>query len=216
MIRMVLLLSIAGLLPAPGSDATTGGVTREAVLPPSRAEIGARSPSFDFMGIQIGGDLGTSCAIEEIESQRFELPCWIDSDLNNDPRRKRHYYGDRDALLVHTPTNKRPVGTGDVSALVLNGRVEAVTVRTDGFAHQEQIFDQLQVKFGKPDSVRRSPVISAVGAKFDSIEAVWILPTGRAEFVGISSQVTRGFIKVYSNEGFARASKEAARDAASF
>ena len=162
---------------------------------------------FEFMGIVVGGRLVRECPIEQLyggaiyDLSSLESACWATSSMRQSPRPNLR---NNDALTVVPVAKKRPTGTRAVTAIVVDGRIEGLRVETDGFQHAQELFEQLQQKLGKPTIQGTSDVVSGVGAKFSSPEAVWNLPNVYVHFSGIVGAIDSGLISVYTPEQQAR------------
>ncbi len=177
-------------------------------------------PAFEFMGIEVGGRLGPECPMEHIpyggavyKTEAATSACWMASNMRpGSETNLRH----NPELSIVPVRNKRPVGTGVVFASVVDGKVAGLTVTTDGFAHAQEIFEQLKLKLGKPTTEDTAQVISGVGAKFTSPRASWDLPGVQVQFNGIVNAVNTGIITVRTTAEKNREQARRLQDAKSF
>ncbi|MBA0348378.1 hypothetical protein JAK62_19525 [Stenotrophomonas maltophilia] len=175
------------------------------------ADATAGTP-FEFMGITLGAPLGPECPREQIPYAgavynlgAAKSACWVAMGMQPGARTDTV---NNDLLTLVPLSNKRPTGTGSVTAVVVNGVVEGLTISTDGFVHAQELFEQLKQKLGAPTKHDTVQVVSGVGANFAGPRAVWELPGTYVQFNGIVGAVNTGVIQVFTNTGKAR---EAAR-----
>ena len=179
-----------------------------------------QAPAFEFMGIEVGGKLGPECPVEHIpyggavyKTEAATTACWMASNMRpGSETNLRH----NPELSIVPLRNKRPVGTGVVFASVVGGKVEGLTVTTDGFAHAQEIFEQLKLKLGMPTTEDTAQVVSGVGAKFTSPRASWDLPGVQVQFNGIVNAVNTGIITVRTTAEKNREQTRRLQDAKSF
>lgn len=184
-----------------------------------RAEVPIGTP-FEFMGIMVGAPLGPECPQEQIpyagsvyKLEAAKTACWAALGMQPGARTDTR---NNDNLTVVPLSNKRPTGTGSVSAVVVNGVVEGLSVSTDGFVHAQELFEQLKQKLGTPSKQDTVKVISGVGASFTSPRAVWELPGAYVQFNGIVGAVNTGIILVYTDAEKAREQARQQQRAKSF
>ncbi len=217
--RKSLVLLALGAIGTVGAQAPAPSEVKRQAISVEKANTSRRSDErpntgFEFMGIFVGGRLVRECPVEQLyggaiyDLSSLETACWATSNMRQGPRPNLR---NNDALTVVPVSKKRPTGTRTVTAVVVDGRIEGLRVETDGFQHAQQLFEQLQQKLGKPTIQGTSDVVSGVGAKFSSPEAVWNLPNVYVHFSGIVGAVDSGLILVYTPEQQAR---EAARQKA--
>lgn len=163
----------------------------------------AAGEPFEFMGILVGAPLVSECPRSRAPRAEMiydlsaaQTACWatatMRADSRTDARNNTHL------TLVPLGT-KRPTGTKEVTASVLEGIVEGLSVSTDGFVHAQELFDQLKQKLGEPTLQDVVQVTSGVGAAFSSPRAVWDLPDVYVKFNGITGSVNSGLIVVYTH-----------------
>ncbi|WP_439449798.1 hypothetical protein [Stenotrophomonas sp. ATs4] len=164
----------------------------------------ADAETFEFMGIGIGAPLVPECPRERLPyaGSVYDLSgrksaCWAANGMRaGSPTDTRN----NESLILLPLDSKRPIGTGSVTATVVDGKVEGLTISTDGFAHAQEIFEQLKQKLGKPSLQDTVQVVSGVGANFSSPRAVWELPGVYIRFNGIVGAVNTGLIIVSTDE----------------
>lgn len=168
-----------------------------------------------FLGLRLGVPLSPECESESDGSAeifaRFNRhveatytyklhgsnrPCWM--DLGGPKRSGDAFHGDG---LVRIDADS-PRGVGEVWASVMDGNVESITAVTDGWKSQDTLFNLLSEKYGEPESKVVTPMQSALGVQVDGIHAVWVLHNFRVVFSGISEQIHKGSIGVYTEKGF--------------
>ncbi len=206
---LVMLAGVAGNAhaDAPRVAAVTQEPMKASERPPLPAGVG-----FEFMGIVLGAPVVPECPQEQIpyagavyKLEAAQSACWAATGMRPGSQTDIR---NNELLTVVPLSNKRPTGTGSVSAVVVNGVVEGLSISTDGFVHAQELFEQLKQKLGKPSQQDSVQVVSGVGAKFVSPRAVWQLPGVYVQFNGIVGDVNTGIILVYTDAGKAR---EAAR-----
>ena len=210
--RKSLVLLALGAVGTVGAQTPDPSEVKRQAISVEKANTSRRSDErpnngFEFMGIFVGGRLVRECPVKQLyggaiyDLSSLETACWATSDMRQDPRPNLR---NNDALTVVPVSKKRPTGTRTVTAVVVDGRIEGLMVETDGFQHAQQLFEQLQQKLGKPTTQGTSDVVSGVGAKFSSPEAVWNLPNVYVRFSGIVGAIDSGLILVYTPEQQAR------------
>jgi len=213
-LRKSLVLLTLGVIGTAGAQTPAPGEVKRQAISVEKANTSRRSDErpntgFEFMGIFVGGRLVRECPIERVyggaiyDLSSIESACWATMSMRQNPRPNLR---DNDALPVVPVDKKRPTGTRSVRAVVVDGRIEGLRVETDGFQHAQQLFEQLQQKLGKPTIQGTSEVVSGVGAKFSSPEAVWNLPEVYVHFSGIVGAIDSGLISIYTPEQQARES----------
>lgn len=188
-----------------------------AIPPQSRT---AEAEPFEFMGIGIGSPLVAECPREQLpyagsvyNLSGLKSACWAADGMRaGSPTDTTN----NDSLILLPLDSKRPTGTGSVRATVVDGKVEGLTISTDGFAHAQEIFEQLKQKLGKPTHQDTVQVVSGVGAKFSSPRALWELPGVYVSFNGIVGAVNTGIIIVRTDEETRREEARALQRAKSF
>lgn len=73
-----------------------------------------------------------------------------------------------------------------------DGTINFASVETGGAKYQEEIFDLLTTRYGKPSAIKRSVVQNAFGAQFEKIEATWSLNDGSLIFHGVEERIDHG------------------------
>jgi hypothetical protein len=122
------------------------------------------------------------------------LPCW----MGTSPGKPM----DGPLVLVVPKNSNRPEGTGKVYANVLADTIEGVWVSTDGLHSQDNLFAQLQAKFGAPSSVNRSEIQTMMGVKATKITARWVSSNGvTVDFNGMNDRIDEGSIYVNTKAG---------------
>lgn len=209
--RKALVLVAGGLVGAANAQtAPLVAVKREPVesgVPAPRSALPSSAP-FEFMGITLGAPLVPECPKQSMphaggvyELGTAKSACWVAPGMR--PGARTDLRNNEDLMIVPL-ANSRPTGTGAVGAMVVNGVVEGLTVSTDGFAHAQELFAQLQQKLGAPTKQDVVHVSSGTGASFSSPRAVWELPGAYVQFNGIVETMNSDVIKVFSDAGRAR------------
>lgn len=84
---------------------------------------------------------------------------------------------DDGSYSIHFPWEERP-SMGKVSAEVVDGRIQQLSVITEGPLSQERVLRDLTVKFGAPQSINRPTVEKTGGGVYEAIDAEWMLSDG--------------------------------------
>lgn len=175
---------------------------------------------FEFMGIIVGAPLVSECPRSRAPRAEMiydlsaaQTACWATATMRADSRTDAR----NNAHLTVVPLgSKRPTGTKEVTASVVDGVVEGLSISTDGFVHSRELFDQLKQKLGEPTLQDEVQVTSGVGATFSSPRAVWDLPDVYVKFNGIIGSVNHGLIVVYTHAEKERALAREQASAKSF
>lgn len=164
--------------------------------PAAHAEVPTHSPQ-DIVGIELGGDGHTIPECNRKNEGGFNVyaipygprPCTANShaSLNSSPPSEPDLgisAGPREIEVQIDP----PFGVKSPAIVkVVGGRVEQVLIPTSPVDAQRNVLDALTSKYGKPTSLQMRPMQNAFGAKLDSIEASWNLPSMDISFVGAVS-----------------------------
>lgn len=114
-----------------------------------------------------------------------------------------------EGVSIDFPAGKSPsvAKFGTVSAYVMEGKVQRVYFQTYGLSSQEDVFAQLKAKFGEPSSNKMVGWQNGFGAKYDAINAEWLLGGGLAvTFIGFDTSRDGGV--VYLDTEYARKKTE--------
>lgn len=84
--------------------------------------------------------------------------------------------------------------TGQLTARLVQGRVERVWFTTRGAASQPADLLALSQRFGEPDSFQETPVQNAFGASFVAVSALWKKGDLTIQFSGIDGRVDTGSV----------------------
>lgn len=175
---------------------------QEGAQPEAAAADVATAMPFEFMGITLGAPLVPECPREQIphagavyDLSAIESACWATSSMRPDSKTNTR---NNTNLTVVPPSSKRPTGTRQVTASVVDGAVVGLSISTDGFVHAKELFEQLKQKLGEPTLQDEVQVTSGVGATFAAPRAVWELPGAYVKFNGIVQAVNSGLIVVYT------------------
>lgn len=206
--RKTLVLVIGSTIGSVSAQAPPPLVVVKEVVGPARAQTSAAAASsspaatFEFMGINVGAPLVRECAKKHIpyggaiyDLSASESACWATASMRPSASTNTR---NNESLTIVPPSKKRPTGTAQVTASIVDGSVEGLTVLTDGFVHAQQLFEQLKQKLGEPTVQDVVQVTSGVGATFSSPRAVWELPNAYVKYNGIIGEVNSGLILVYT------------------
>lgn len=106
-------------------------------------------------------------------------------------------------LLIAFPPSQTLTGSAysRISGVVRAGRLEAVTISTQGYSNQDLVFDDLLGKYGQPTSSAKLPLTGS-GATFrGGITAIWRKPDLVVEFMGVSGGAHTGTLRVMTPTG---------------
>lgn len=106
---------------------------------------------------------------------------------------------------IQFPVASAPALGYGFSALVMDGKIQAMRWMTRGQGQQEAMLATLKGKFGEPASLKADPLQNGFGAKYESIRATWSLPqTVTVIFQGIADRIDQGKVEIMSEEARAR------------
>lgn len=110
---------------------------------------------------------------------------------------------------IQLPVATAPgVGFG-FSALVMDGKIQALRWMTRGQPQQTAMFALLRSKLGEPTSTTTDALQNGFGAKYESIRATWSLPqTVTVVFQGIDGRIDQGKVEIISEAARARVMEE--------
>lgn len=119
---------------------------------------------------------------------------------------KRNYFGTPGVPLEGNETvvlqfQSLPFGfeADTPSAKLIDGRVEKFTFSTQGSA-QEDVFQALVQKYGRPTSHKVEQLQNRMGASFASISAHWEFPNLSVMYLGLGSTVEKGILVIASSK----------------
>lgn len=170
--------------------------------PAAQAAIPTNPPR-DIVGIELGVDGYTVPECNRQNEDGFNVysipygprPCTANShaSLNSPPTSEPDLgatTGPREIEVQIDP----PFGVKSHAIVrMAGGRIERVLIPTSPVDAQRNVLDALTEKYGKPTSLQVRPMQNAFGAKFDSIEANWNLPSLEISFIG-SGNLDEGVI----------------------
>lgn len=197
-------LLVVGVIGAASAEAPPLVVVKRQPDPPKSEAMNppdtSMSSRFEFMGIELGAPVVPECPTEQIpyagpvyDFKATNGACWTATGMR--PTSRTDIVNNESLSIMPVP-NKRPTGTRQVTAVVVNGVIEGLTVGTDGYVHAQELFEQLKQKLGTPSLQDEVQVTTGVGAKFSSPRAVWELPNAQVKFNGIVGSVDSGLIVV--------------------
>lgn len=189
------------------------GIAIAALLATGHAHADDRT----FMGIKIGDAVPPECPTEQMQfggpiykNSGATYPCWV--ALGGSPNGRGLPGNGKATVQIWVDPDSRPDGTSLPYADIYDGKVESLSVTTGGFSKQESLLADLTKKYGKPSELKRDPVQTGAGAKFDQIHAVWTRPDLRVEFFGMLSTIAEGHIAVRTDAAQARFQEEYGRE----
>ena len=151
--------------------------------------IAFAQPDMSLLGIKIGEPLSLpDCNRHELRNTK-QMCAFTD-----EPTQKA--WGSSDiAIFVPSDNTHNFMRYGSLGVSILNGNVESVAFSTNGASVQDEVFQMLKEKYGRPTHFRKIPVQNAFGAKYVSYEAEWVFPDLRVTFSGISSDINWGVVE---------------------
>ncbi|WP_143131757.1 hypothetical protein [Paraburkholderia aspalathi] len=107
------------------------------------------------------------------------------------------------AEILFAPGNLPALSRGSsVGAMLLDEKIEMLTIWTSGNEHKDADLQSLTEKFGRPQSLENVPWQNGYGAHFESVEAVWTLTGGAKVYYGSAdSDLDHGSVSVRSKIG---------------
>jgi len=115
-------------------------------------------------------------------------------------------------VFLFFPLDKKPLiarPTG-VSAQIISGKVESITILTHGNLDQDVALATLREKYGEPTTVVPETLQNSLGASFTTTLATWKFDNLNVSFYGIFDASDKGRLQISTNKGteFSSASKE--------
>lgn len=161
--------------------------------------------ALDFMGIRLGSEPSFPQCKHFAYDNPVEYmkpgygtqpvrPCWLPRPVNGESPRLS-------TLAIHAAPEHWPESVVTLTAITVDGRIEALTAETQGQAVQEEVLAGLKRKFGAPTKLSSTPLNNAFGAEFRSIDAEWVTEDGRVEMSGIKGRRDSGQVMVITNAG---------------
>lgn len=89
----------------------------------------------------------------------------------------------------------------EVTARVIDGRLEAIIIATTGIMKQHYAFDDLVVKYGKPAEQETIPFKNQLGASLDSVIAGWKIQDVHVVFFGGFRTADTGKLQIATTKG---------------
>ena len=117
------------------------------------------------------------------------------ADFPHGPR----YDGNSDIELGSTavPAGVSPTAT----IMLLDGKPEQVSLKTDGMEQQERLYALLVAKYGTPTQSNITQLQNAMGARYQGIEASWQLKNMTVQFYGMLDSPREGYIIASTTKG---------------
>jgi hypothetical protein len=110
-----------------------------------------------------------------------------------------------DTGFVAFPPGQAPqhaVG-GQLGYRVSGGQLAAIWLTTAGAPVQQRVLDDLVRKYGAPQQQVREPVVTAAGANFEAVRAIWAQGEIRVEFMGVTNRADVGELVIGTPAGVA-------------
>jgi hypothetical protein len=95
-------------------------------------------------------------------------------------------------VLTYQPEFPHWALTAPFVSVDATGKIIAVVSETKGIEVQDELLKELISMYGKPASLKRSPIQNRFGAKFEKIDATWVLKWGDVAFEGVTDNLDEG------------------------
>lgn len=158
------------------------------------------TPVKELPSKQIGGiELGQAANLQECEKERAfgsirykyeptNTPCWQASIFDQGGKLKLDLgeMPQNTSVEVNFGRKAIPDGiyhVGKVTTMV--GKIEDVTLETQGVDRQQEIYELLAAKWGQPTSTNVERLQNGFGARYDSVEAFWALQGISIQYIGM-------------------------------
>jgi hypothetical protein len=102
---------------------------------------------------------------------------------------------------IKFPEGESPSIAAGVSALLIDGRLESVSIDTAGLSNQDQVMAALKQKYGAPTSTNETKKQNSFGAVFNSHFAVWKFANLTVVFKGTTSHIDSGLVNIETKKG---------------
>lgn len=109
------------------------------------------------------------------------------------------------SVLISFPAGAYPAQSagGFITGLIVSGNLEGVVVSTGGSRDQDQVFDQLVAKYGRPTEAGRLPLTGSGPTFSGGRSGYWKTPEVEVLFSGIQGGAHRGFLRIATPKGAA-------------
>jgi hypothetical protein len=106
-------------------------------------------------------------------------------------------------VTIYWPSGQWPEHstTGSIDVWSVDGEVHTISMTTAGLATQDDVLSALTQKLGRPKAMKRVPVQNRMGAKYTSIEAMWVSRGVTVEFNGLSGSIDYGGVLIQTSKG---------------
>src|SRR2546427_148068 len=157
------------------------------------------TPVKELPSKQIGGvELGQPANLQECEKERAfgsirykyeptNTPCWQASIFDQGGKLKLEPREMPQSTSVEVNFGRKAIPDGIYfvgKVTTIAGKIEDVTLETQGIDRQQEVYELLTAKWGQPSSTNVEKLQNGFGARYDSVEAFWALQ-------GISIQYMR-------------------------
>lgn len=167
----------------------------------SAAAASACAADFQAFGLVIGSDVGLrKCPRMSMPAVKGFTPPYAPI---TSPCLKPNAGGDTG--FVAFPPGQQPehaVG-GQLGYRLEGGRLAAIWLTTAGAPAQQRVFDDLVRKYGAPQHEKREAVVTAAGANFEAVRAIWAQAELRVEFMGVTNRADTGELVIGTPAGVA-------------
>lgn len=158
------------------------------------------TPVKELPSKKIGGvELGQQADLQECEKERAygsirykyeptNTPCWQASIFDQGGKLKLELgeMPQNTSVEVNFGRKAIPDGIYHVGKVTtIAGKIEDVTLETQGIDRQQEIYELLTAKWGQPSSTNVQKLQNGFGARYDSVEAFWALEGISIQYVGM-------------------------------
>lgn len=164
-----------------------------------------------IFGITLGADVPAIPVCESFKSDVSET-C-LKNDILDNPRlwKGGSNAGGSEEYTIYLPTsdiprylNKNRTTFGDLTFSALDGKVENITLFTEGNSVQDDALAALTKKFGKPNNFKTIMLQNSFGAGSIGYRARWLKGDVMVIFEGISDRINFGKIEISTKKYLAR------------
>lgn len=100
---------------------------------------------------------------------------------------------ENEMLAISYPITQEPTTGKNLTAYVLDGKIQRIEFDTDGIKTQSIVLESLISKLGNPKNIEKPEIQTLSGAKFNSIIATWELANDiSAAYVSAPLKITEG------------------------
>jgi hypothetical protein len=108
-----------------------------------------------------------------------------------------------ESVRIRFPVSDSPslARGGELSAQIIDGILEGISFSTRGIADIDRVMGALTQKYGEPTMRQPQVLQNRLGAKFESVDAAWVLPNLDVHFGSSLGTVDSGAVFVSTRKG---------------